>query len=186
MADEIVTARLRLRPPRLDDLDAVHMLASDYEVVKQTATWPWPPDRAFSESRCQPITPDAGLGGLVFRGETLVGMMGLHAGAAGGTMGYMFARDHWGQGYATEAGAALIAAGFARFDWPRIEACVFDNNPASGRVLEKLGFQETGRCRGPSAAQGLELPMRTFRLRRPGPVSYQETETKSLKDFGPT
>ena len=186
MADDIVTARLRLRPPLPGDRDALHGLASDYEVVKQTATWPWPPDRAFSASRCRPIAPEAGLGGLVFRDETLVGMIGLHAGAAGGTLGYMFARAHWGQGYATEIGKALIAAGFARFDWPQIEACVFDTNPASGRVLEKLGFEETGRCEGPSAAQGLELPLRTFRLRRAGPVSSQETDAKSLKDFGAT
>ena len=186
MTDDIVTARLRLRPPRPGDRDALHALASDYEVVKQTATWPWPPDPGFSESRCQPIAAEAGLGGLVFRGEALVGMMGLHARATGGEMGYMFARDHWGQGYATEIGQALIAAGFARFDWPQIEACVFDTNPASGRVLEKLGFEETGRCEGPSAAQGLSLPLRTFRLRRAGPVSYEETDPKSSQDFGAT
>ena len=43
MTDDIVTARLRLRPPLPGDRDALHALASDYEVVKQTATWPWPP-----------------------------------------------------------------------------------------------------------------------------------------------
>lgn len=186
MPDDIVTARLRLRPPRPEDLDALHALVSDFEVVKQTATWPWPPDRAFSESRCRPLDPDKGLAVMVFDDAALVGMMGIHAGAAGGDLGYMFARAHWGKGYASEAGQALIAACFARYDWPQIAACVFVGNPASGRVLEKLGFEETGRCEGPSAAQGLSLPLRTFRLRRAGPVSDEEIDPKSCKDFGAT
>jgi len=109
MADEIVTERLVLRPGRPDDLEALHALASDFEVVKQTATWPWPPDRAFTETRARPFDPGLGLAGPVCAGDEIVGMMGVHDTGEGAELGYMFARAHWGKGYATEIGRALIA-----------------------------------------------------------------------------
>ena len=174
MEIEIATERLRLRRARPEDLDALHALASDWEVVKQTATWPWPPDRAFTANRAQPMPAEIGLAGPVFDGDDLVGMMGVNAAktgavtdtGAGTVLGYMFARQHWGRGFATEMGRALIAHAFAAYDWPSIEACVFDENPASARVLVKLGFDETGRSDGACAARGRALPTRSFRLAR--------------------
>lgn len=164
---EITTERLFWRRADPGDLDALHALVSDYEVVKDTATWPSPPDRAFSAGRCVPFDLDKGLVGHVFLAGSLIGAMGVNGGETGGVLGYMFARAHWGRGYATEIGRALVAAAFARYAWPEISACVFDVNPASARVLEKLGFEVTGHCAGPSAARGATLPMRTFRLGRP-------------------
>ncbi len=166
MDTELVTERLRLRRTRAQDLDALHLLVSDWEVVKQTATWPWPPDRAFTATRAKPMPAELGMAGPVFAGEELVGMIGVNATDTGTELGYMFARAHWGRGYATEIGRALVAHVFATYHWPSIEACVFEENPASARVLVKLGFTPTGRCEGPSAARGLTLPTRTFRLAR--------------------
>lgn len=167
MADEIVTARLRLRRAGAEDLDALHALASDYEVVKQTATWPWPPDRAFTARRAEPMATELGLGGPVFAGEVLVGMMGVHAAGEGAKLGYMFARAHWGKGYATEIGRALLAHAWAAYRWPWIEAAAFSDNPASARVLEKLGFVEGAGRLGPGAARGGDFALRTFRRARP-------------------
>lgn len=168
MDSEIITERLRLRRSQPEDLDAIHALASDYEVVKQTATWPWPPDRAFTASRAKPMPAEDGMAGVVFAGTELVGMIGLHAVPDGAELGYMFARTQWGKGYATEIGRALLAHGWARYDWPEVRARVLIGNPGSERVLAKLGFVETGMTTGASAAQGeTELPMRSFRLRRP-------------------
>ncbi len=167
MADPVLTTRrLRWRRSRPADLDAFHALVSDREMVKNTATWPWPPERAFTAARVAPFPLENGLVGLVFCGAELVGAMGVSAGGAGGEMGYMFARAHWGRGFATEIGRALLAEAFARYDWPVIEACAFEGNPASSRVLEKLGFTEIGRSVGPCAARGCALPMRCFRLAR--------------------
>jgi len=163
---EIVTDRLRWRRADPADLDGLHALVSDFEVVKNTATWPSPPDRRFTESRCVPFDLHKGLVGHVFCEDVLVGAIGVSQGATGADMGYMFGREHWGRGYATEIGRALIDAAFARYDWPAISACVFDDNPTSGRVLAKLGFTETGRCAGPCAARGRDLAMRTYRLDR--------------------
>ncbi|MCP3970312.1 MAG: GNAT family N-acetyltransferase [Rhodobacteraceae bacterium] len=73
----------------------------------------------------------------------LLGYIGM-----GGTpknLGYMLGRDHWGRGYATEAASAFLHHAFSRFpDLDVIEAGVFDDNPASIRVLGKLGFRGEG------------------------------------------
>lgn len=164
---EIRTERLVWRHARTSDLEALHRLVSDYEVVKNTATWPHPADRALSVSRCQPFDSEVGLVGHVFREDQLVGAMGVARFETDPEMGYMLARAHWGKGYATEIGRALLDACFARYDWPHVSACVFDGNPGSARVLEKLGFVATGRCKGPCKARGADLPMQTFRLARP-------------------
>ncbi|HCQ67345.1 MAG TPA: hypothetical protein DIU07_20345 [Rhodobacteraceae bacterium] len=56
MDDPVIqTDRLLWRRSSPQDLDALHALVSDDEVVKNTATWPSPADRAFAESRCAPF-----------------------------------------------------------------------------------------------------------------------------------
>jgi RimJ/RimL family protein N-acetyltransferase len=70
-----------------------------------------------------------------------------------------------GRGYASEAGHALI--GFARhvLRLDRLVAGHFLDNPASGSVLRKLGFQPTGRIgMRHSLARGEETPMAEFLL----------------------
>ena len=163
MNAEIETDRLRLRPARPGDADGLHALVSEFEVVKMTATWPWPPDRAFTESRATPYDPAKGITGPVRLGGEIIGM----AGVTEAELGYMFAPAHWGRGYATEICAALVARAFAGYDWPEIRAGVLIDNPASARVLDKLGFVEAGAGEGPCAARGATLPLRRFRLARP-------------------
>lgn len=59
-------------------------------------------------------------------------------------IGYILGRKHWGQGYAAEALTAAIEHGFAQLDLNRIEADIDPRNAASGKVLERLGFQREG------------------------------------------
>ena len=59
-------------------------------------------------------------------------------------LGYYLARSHWGCGIATEAGAAITAYGLGLAGPGRIVAGYHDDNPASGRVLAKLGFVAVG------------------------------------------
>ena len=74
----------------------------------------------------------------------LVGSGGLGRRPSGAVeMGYWIAREHWNRGFATEAGMALLAIAES-LRLPALEASYFIDNPASGRVLEKLGFQPTG------------------------------------------
>lgn len=62
-------------------------------------------------------------------------------------IGYWLGRAHWGRGIATRALVAATRYAFERFDFERLEAGVFEWNPASSRVLEKAGYEREGRLR---------------------------------------
>jgi ribosomal-protein-alanine N-acetyltransferase len=61
-------------------------------------------------------------------------------------VGYRFLPEHWGRGYATEAGRASLAFGFGTLGLDRIIALVLPENLGSIRVIEKLGMSLAGRC----------------------------------------
>jgi RimJ/RimL family protein N-acetyltransferase len=61
-------------------------------------------------------------------------------------IGYWISRNHWGNGFATEATRAVLSVARS-LGHDRIEAGHFLDNPASGRVLRKLGFTPTGEHR---------------------------------------
>lgn len=182
--DEIKTKRLTMRDPTPADLDGYMTFVSDYEVVKWTASWPHPADPEFTLSRCRQVPPEQGFVGPVFLGDEQIGAMG----CVDGELGYFFARKHWGQGYATEMARAVVARAFAVTDWDQITAGVFDGNPGSIRVLEKLGFRETGRDSLFSKAQGQELFGPDFVLTRTdwlaaNPI-HIETSRLVIRAFG--
>jgi RimJ/RimL family protein N-acetyltransferase len=79
-------------------------------------------------------------------------------------MGYWIGRPFWGRGYATEACTALVD--IARtLGLPSLEGSHFIDNPASARVLEKLGFEALGIIAPRmSCARGQEVPARLMRL----------------------
>lgn len=62
-------------------------------------------------------------------------------------IGYWLGEPFWGRGIATEAVRAVTAYAFEYFDVCRLEAGVFEWNPASMRVLEKVGYVREGRAR---------------------------------------
>ncbi|RXK60214.1 N-acetyltransferase [Enterococcus faecalis] len=61
-----------------------------------------------------------------------------------GELGYVLNRAFWGNGYMSEAATALIELGFAKMKLMRIFALHDQDNPASGRVMEKIGFTYEG------------------------------------------
>lgn len=79
---------------------------------------------------------------------------------------YALHPGHWGKGIITEAATAFLADVFSRFPVAHIRADRFEDNPASGRVLEKLGFVETGREMGASAGRLEPAPVITYALSR--------------------
>jgi ribosomal-protein-alanine N-acetyltransferase len=62
-------------------------------------------------------------------------------------LGYWIGAPYWGRGYATEASRAVVRWGFEGLGLRRIHASHFPRNPASGRVLEKLGMRHEGTLR---------------------------------------
>ena len=73
--------------------------------------------------------------------------------------------DHAGQGTMTRVARAAVTEGFAKHDWPHIDAACWHDNAASRRILTKLGFvhRHTAYARG--AARGVDQTCR-FRLTR--------------------
>jgi RimJ/RimL family protein N-acetyltransferase len=164
------TPRLLLRPGFPEDAPALAMAISDRAVVRNLAVVPWPytlrDAEAFLASPRDPILPSL----LIFErtdgAPNLVGSCGLGRRASGAVeMGYWIARPHWGRGYATEACRALIE--IARtLGLASLEGSHFLDNPASARVLEKLGFEPTGLVAPRmSCARGTDVPARLMRLR---------------------
>lgn len=62
----------------------------------------------------------------------------------GAEFGYTLARAWWGRGLATEVGWACVDTVLTVFKLPWLSAVVDPANPASARVLDKLGFASTG------------------------------------------
>ncbi len=83
-----------------------------------------------------------------------------------GDLYYMLAKAYWGQGYATEAAAAVMQFGFTRLRLRLMEAQAFPDNTASLRVLTKLGlrFRETKSIEPES---GQQRPVCTWQIERP-------------------
>jgi RimJ/RimL family protein N-acetyltransferase len=71
-----------------------------------------------------------------------------------GEIGYGLGIDYRGQGYATEAASAMIEYAFSVLKYHRIQAIASSANPASWRVMERLGMQREGRLRQASFKDG--------------------------------
>jgi RimJ/RimL family protein N-acetyltransferase len=139
----LVTERLLIRPFEADDSEALLRI------------WGDPANERFVGAT-PPSSVDEVRGWIargvpwgVWERETgeLVGDCGLFPADGVGPdleLAYGFRRDRWGLGYATEAGAAALAAGFAGLGLDRVVADVDPSHAASVRVLEKLGFERVG------------------------------------------
>ena len=163
------TERLLLRPGWAEDAAALAQAIADEQIVRNLARAPWPyrlcDAEAFLKAPQDPVLPSFLLFARTGAAPELVGSCALARLPSGAVeMGYWIARAHWSRGYATEAATQLIA--IARtLELPQLEASHFIDNPASGRVLEKLGFTPTGLVAPRmSCARGEEIPAKLFRL----------------------
>ena len=163
------TQRLLLRPGWAEDAPALARAIGDEAIVRNLATAPWPygeaEAQAFLAAPRDTVLPTFLLCRRSAAAPELIGAAGLGRAPSGGVeLGYWIARAHWGQGYATEAARQLVEiARTLRLE--RLEASHFLDNPASGRVLEKLGFLPTGRIVARhSCARGSEQQSRLLSL----------------------
>lgn len=161
---EIETRRLMLRAPTAMDAARIAEVCSDLDVARMTARMPHPYALSDAEGwigRAQGQDPKVERNFVIDHEDSgVVGMISLFPqpeGAAGhgpavgpslGTeLGYCVGKAWHGRGLATEAVQGLLS--WARREWRRklVVAGHFDDNPASGRVLEKAGFLYTGERR---------------------------------------
>lgn len=163
-----VTERLLLRPAWPEDADAVWRGIADEGVVRNLARAPWPYSvkdaREFVARGQDPRLPNFLMTLPGVDGAQVIGSIGFGETETGVELGYWIARRHWGQGYATEAGLGVIE--IARLlGYGTLEAGHFVDNPASGRVLRKLGFRPTGKVASRhSSGRGHAVDCALYRL----------------------
>lgn len=164
------TPRLLLRPGFPEDAPALAGAIADEAIVKHLAVAPWPftlrDAEAFLARPRDPVLPSFLILERTRSEPKLIGACGLGRRASGSVeMGYWIGRSFWGNGFATEACAAVVEIARA-LGLRQLEASHFIDNPASARVLDKLGFVSTGIIAPRmSCARGTEIPARLMRLR---------------------
>jgi RimJ/RimL family protein N-acetyltransferase len=151
----LTTARLVVRPHEPADASRLQQLAGARQIADTTLNIPHPyPDGAaekFIECRARQWSERKDLNmAIALPAVGLIGGIGLndislrHRRAE---LGYWIGVEFWGLGYCTEAAEAVVRFGFERMNLNRIFAFHMTRNPASGRILQKLGMKHEGRLR---------------------------------------
>ena len=142
------TERLLLRPSWPEDAPELYQAIADERIMRNLASaqWPYTEDEAarFAALEHSETYPTFLLMQRTDGAPRLVGACGLGDNDGEAELGYWIARPYWGLGYATEAARAVIGVARA-IGHSRLVAGHFIDNPASGRVLRKVGFRATGR-----------------------------------------
>ena len=163
----IETGRLTLRPVRRSDMGLIDHYAGDRRVAEMTTSIPHPlppgatdafVTRCLKGERDETVwVMDASAAGL---GE-LVGLISLEAMDRGqAEIGYWVAPLVWNTGLATEALRALMEAN--PLGNRHVFGKVFQDNPASARVLTNAGFDYIGDAEAYCVARGAVLPQWTY------------------------
>lgn len=169
----ILTPRLALRDFVATDVDAVHAYASDPAVAEHMFHAPWTREHAAAyienlQASQQAVPRRLWELAIVERASgALVGSVDLTPeGEHEADIGYVLAQPAWGRGYATEAAAALLEAGFARLRLRRVLAVCAVENVASRHVLEKIGLRHVDTVQGFRHAKGRDFDVHRFEVRR--------------------
>jgi RimJ/RimL family protein N-acetyltransferase len=163
------TERLLLRPGWSDDAPDLAAAIAHESVAMKLARLPWPytVDDARWFLGLERVEQEANF--LIFArtgGEPrLVGGIGLHDQEGELEIGYWLSPPYWGLGFATEAGRAVIEIARHSLRVSKLVSGHFVDNPASGRVLRKLGFKPTGRFEPrPCVARGHDVPCQLYAM----------------------
>lgn len=141
----IRTQRLVLVTPTLAHAPAIARLANNANVHKWMARLPFPyalSDAEFFVNEIVPSNEEFCLS--ILHDDDYIGVVGLHLHPENlPELGYWLGESHWGQGYATEAAEALVAAARAA-GATALRSRARKDNAGSRHVLNKLGFIEIG------------------------------------------
>lgn len=147
------TERLVIRPFCDTDANAVQSLLQSREIAANTASieHPYPEGAAAlwiaTHAGCW-ARGESAVFAMVERHqrEQVRGAIGLeiHARDENAELGYWVGEPWWGRGYATEAAEAVLQFGFSVLGLRKIYAHHHAKNPASGRVMQKVGMEQEG------------------------------------------
>ncbi|UYV39124.1 GNAT family N-acetyltransferase [Rhodobacteraceae bacterium D3-12] len=166
----IETERFDLRPLRVSDSALIELYAGDERVARNTTSipHPLPPGttedfvrRAQTQDRVEDVWA---MDAVKAEGPELMGLISLtRMDRAQAEIGYWVAPAFWNTGLAQEAVAALLRAN--PLGCETIFASVFQDNPASARVLTKQGFEYLGDAETFSVARGANVATWTYSLK---------------------
>lgn len=160
----LLTAHLVLRPLRSEDAAQIAELAGTAAMASMTRRIPHP----YTEEMARHFIADQRSAfnqgrewtwAICLRdGLSLIGCAGVEfVDEMGGELGYWLGEPYWGKGYATEAAHAVVDHVFSTCTLWELNARHLFTNPASGRVLTKLGFQIVGFKRDTCREAGQEV-----------------------------
>lgn len=149
------TPRLMLRPFTLGDASELQRLVGERVIADTTLNIPHPYENgmaeAWIETHQSAFESHETVTLAVEARDTgqLVGAVGLrlHLANESAEIGYWVGRVYWGRGYCSEASRAMLDYAFRELRLNRVHAAHLSRNPASGRVLQKLGMVHEGRQR---------------------------------------
>ncbi len=170
LSERLETERLILRPPEARDVPHFVPLISEWDVAKNLSSVPHPYTEdaalAFVErAQAKRARGEDFAFAVVARDETYIGAAGVHP-DRDWEFGYWIGKPYWGRGYATEVSRRLLAFAFDELKAEYVNAGWFHDNPASGRVLEKLRFIPCGTVNRESLARKESVPCHRLRLTR--------------------
>lgn len=147
---QLTTERLVLRPPQMDDAQAVFdTYARDPAVARFVI---WTPHASVEDTRAFLRTFVADARGqdaypwIITRGSgEVIGAMHLRVHAPRAEFGFNLASGCWNQGYGTESVRAVIAFAFTLPGVERVQAVCHVDNGTSARAMEKAGMRREGR-----------------------------------------
>lgn len=169
----IETNRIQFRYWKESDAEELFLLASDPDVGPRAG---WPPHSSVEQSReiIKTIFNNDHVWALILKEtEQLIGCMGYYdytesnIGIEEGEaeLGYWIGKPFWNQGYCTDALRAMIDYCFNIKGFVTLWADHFVDNPASGKVMEKCGFTDTGEINWLSKLyKGDENPVKIMKL----------------------
>ena len=151
----LTTLRLILRPFSPKDAASVKELAGEREIAEMTANIPYPYDEGMAEAwisgHQEAFDNEEAVTFAITRRSDgmLLGAIDIHINKIHrlAEIGYWIGKPFWSQGYCTEAAREVLRYGFEALNLNRIQARHMTKNPASGRVMEKLGMEYEGTLR---------------------------------------
>lgn len=166
------TRRLTLRPLAPRDAATLAQLAGDWDVARMTSRIPFPYGVAQARAWLAMLDGQSAFG-IVYRWR-LIGVCGFRAESeTEAEIGYWLGRPWWGRGFATEAGSRLVEHCFG-LGFTTLTCSHFIDNPASARVIAKLGFEPAGPANTWCEARGQYVTALSYRLQAPD-ISQRRT-----------
>lgn len=170
--DQLHTARLSLRPVRAADAGRFAVIQADWNVTRMLRMAPWPPDPSemaawLAAAPAEWVSGTAHRFAVIYQG-TAVGCVDVDEIEGGwGSLGYWLEASAWGLGLASEAAARMRDFAFDTVGLEGLYSGHASDNPASGKVLTRLGFARTGEELRWSRPRNALIPYVAYRLKRP-------------------